>query len=395
MNKRKTTPASHLRGERVWREGRASICWIAWVAFLSLSGAEGMAQSPSVGNGLLVAPAAYGTLAGDANSAKPQGSVLHDSSAVVPAGFRHRQAAAFMAPPNQNPCAPGSDVSAYVTYEALWLRREGDEHFSLSRNVFLPDFEYELGGDIGGRYTVGWLENSVNGWEVSYVGPYDWQRSATVAGAGSLQSQFFPTNGFTASEVSSFNNADLHVQAYRAQLQSIELNRRWWEWDVVSTMIGIRFVDYEEDFLFSSVNGLAGNGLFVERTDNEMIGIQAGIEAMYPVTLRLNVGARAKGGVYANFTESQTFLDNAGLVVLNSGDTDVDVAGLIEVGYIATYSVTRSVRITGGYELWFLPGMATVPEQRAQVVTPSSGTTVLNDDEVVVHGGSIGLQVLF
>ncbi|RMF40637.1 MAG: hypothetical protein D6753_11330 [Planctomycetota bacterium] len=386
---------AHLRSERAWRVRQAAMCLAAWVAFLSLPGTAAQAQSLGLSDGSLVAPAAYGALGGGAAQQHPARSVLTDDTSVVPAGFRHRQAAAFMAPPNQNPCAPGCDVTAYLSYEALWLRREGDDRFTLSRNTFLPDFDFELGGDFGGRYTVGWLQNCVDGWEVSYVGPYDWQRSATVSGAATLQSNFFPTGGYTASEVSAFNDADVHIQAYRAQLQTIELNRRWWEWDVVSTMIGIRFVDYEEDFLFSSVNGTVGNGLFLQSTDNEMIGIQAGIEAMYPVTLRLNAGVRAKGGVYANFADSQTFLNNAGTIVLNAGDSDVDVAGLIEVGYFANYSVTRSIRITGGYELWYMPGIATIPEQRSQVVSPSSGTTVFTDNEVVVHGGSVGVQVLF
>jgi hypothetical protein len=53
------------------------------------------------------------------------------------------------------PCiTPGCDVSWYLNYEALWLKREGDERFSLTRFARLPKFDYEL-GRIGGRITAG------------------------------------------------------------------------------------------------------------------------------------------------------------------------------------------------------------------------------------------------
>ena len=38
----------------------------------------------------------------------------------------------------------------------------------------------------------------------------------------------------------------------RQRLNSFEINRRWWTWDVLSTMIGMRYVDYQEDYVFLS-----------------------------------------------------------------------------------------------------------------------------------------------
>lgn len=62
------------------------------------------------------------------------------------------------------------------TTTVLWLRRSNDKFFSLSRNTFLPDFDYEFGG----RYTVGGSTDCVNGWEGVYTGPYDWQRQTAM-----------------------------------------------------------------------------------------------------------------------------------------------------------------------------------------------------------------------
>ena len=287
-------------------------------------------------------------------------------------------------------CSVGCDISWYIDAEALWLRREGDERFSLSRNTIMPDFDYELGG----RFTVGRLLDCVNAWEGVYVGPFDWERGGTVTGAGTLQSNFFPGGGFTAADIDTFNNANSHTQRWDAELQSFELNRRWWSWDVLSTMIGIRYVDYQEDYTFSSTSA-AGNGLYTERLDNNLIGAQVGGDLMFPVNLRTTVGFRGKGGVYANFAERGTLLTNDGTLLLNTGDDSVDIAGVIEAGIFGHYQLVPSIRLTAGYEFWYMPGIATLPEQSPGFLTQSSGTSVQQEDDLFLHGGSVGVEVLY
>lgn len=327
-------------------------------------------------------------------------SVLSDTSAVTPAGYRsqpirQRIAAAnreLYCPPSADACSIGCDVSWYLNYDALWLRRENDERFSMSRNSFMPDFDYEFGG----RYTVGRLLDCVNGWEASYVGPFDWERQSTVTGAGNLQSNLVtPPVGYTATDINAFNDADVHSQNYRARMNSFEFNRRWWTWDVLSTMIGLRYVDYNEDFIFSSTHATNGNGLLVERAQNRLLGAQIGGDLMYPVNLRTNIGLRGKAGVYANFAERSTVLRNGGNLLLNAGDDSVDVAGLIEGGVFTNYQIVPSIRLTAGYEFWYLPGIATIPEQGPSIITPSSGTSVEQGGDLFLHGGTVGVQVLY
>lgn len=323
-----------------------------------------------------------------------QGTPTVDASYSIARDTTSTQPASFLGPPppvgSANPCVAGCDVSWYFGYEALWLKREGDDRFSLSRNNFMPEFDYEFGG----RYTAGRMLDCVNAWELVYTGPFEWERASTINAAGTLQSNFAPSGGFTAADITTFNNADTHSQRYRAELQSFELNRRWFSWDAVSTMVGIRYVDYEEDYAFFSSNGL-GNGLYAEQLDNRLIGAQVGADIVYPVSLRTNVGIRGKAGAYANFAERETLLTNAGSVVLNAGDEDVDIAGIIEMGVFSTYQITPSIRLTSGYEFWYMPNLATVPEQRPALLTPSSGSSVTAEDDVFLHGGSLGVQVLF
>ncbi|GAB5404747.1 MAG: hypothetical protein Aurels2KO_29780 [Aureliella sp.] len=311
-----------------------------------------------------------------------------DSSLIQPASHFAHSGGGYL---GGNPCAAGCDVSYYVNYEALWLRREDDRRYSLSRLNFMPDWDFEFGG----RYTIGTLEDCVNGWELSYVGPYDWNRFGTASGSGTLQSNLVASNGFTAGDIDAFNNADQHIQSWRASMQSFEINRKWWTWDVLSTSIGVRYVDYEEDFRFFSTRSGVGNGVLNESVDNELLGVQVGVDMLFPVSLRGNVGFKGKGGVYANFDERNAFVSNAGTTIINSGDSDVDVAGIIELGVFGNYHIVPSVRLTAAYEFWYMPGVATVPEQLPRLITANSGTTLIDDGEVLLHGGSVGLQILF
>lgn len=317
-------------------------------------------------------------------------SVMSDESEVQPASYRQRLASGAYNPQQANVCNPGCDVSWYFGYEALWFQREGDEFFSLSRNTFLSDSEYEFGG----RYTAGRLIDCVNAWEGVYVGPYDWNRGSVLTGAGNLQSNLVALNGYTAADINTFNNADFHQQDWRSHLESFELNRRWWVWDVLSTMIGVRYVDYEEDFRFVS-SGAGGVGLLTESVDNQMAGAQIGADFLYPMSLRSSLGIRGKAGAYANFDERRTFVSNAGTTLINAGDSDVNLAGLLELGIFGQYQVVPSIRLTAGYEFWWMPGMATVPEQTPSLISPASGTTVFNEDDLFLHGGTVGVQVLF
>ena len=294
-----------------------------------------------------------------------------------------------------SPCyTPGCNVSWYVGYEALWLRREGDDNFSLTRFNRMPKFDYDL-GEFGGRITAGRLLDCTNGIEGVYTGPYKWQRSRNVTGNANINSNFLPSGGYTAATIDTFNDADQHVQTYQAQFSSYEINRTWWTWDVLQTMVGLRYVDYQEDYALSTANGGVGNGLFQSSIINRAVGPQIGAQLIRPASLRANYGFKGKAAVFANFDEASAFMSNAGNLVLNANKNTVDLAGLVEAGMFANYQIVPSVRLTAGYDFMYLPGFATVPGQDYTSITPNTGTSIRNGDQVFLHGGSVGVQILY
>lgn len=299
-------------------------------------------------------------------------------------------------PTNCNPCVtPGCDVSWYVGYEALWLRREGDDNFTMSRFNRMRGFDYDL-GEYGGRVTAGRLFDCHNGVEAVYTGPFKWQRSSDVSSAGgTLRSNFVPSGDYDTTSINTFNNANRHVQTYEAKFNSYEVNRTWWTWDVLQTLIGLRYVNYEEDYAISSARNGVGTGLFQSSVNNNAVGLQIGGQLIRPASLRVNYGVRGKAGVLANFNDSNTFMSNAGTLLISSSDQSVDLAGIVEMGLFANYQIVPSIRLTAGYEFVYLPQFATVPGQGITAVNINSGTNVQNEKDIFLHGGSVGVQILY
>lgn len=337
-----------------------------------------------------------GLVTGSGRTSKAVPATLASMPSVLGGGYYDGSMVSDGLVSGGSPCyGPGCDVSWYVGYEALWLRREGDDNFSMSRFNRLEEFDYEI-GRIGGRITAGRLFDCTNGVEAVYTGPFKWDRSSNVSSAGgALNSRFVPSGAYDLTSIDTFNSANQHVQTYQAKFNSYELNRTWWTWDVLQTLVGLRYVNYEEDYAFSSAHNVNGNGLYLSSINNNAVGPQVGAQLIRPASLRTNYGIRGKAAVLANFDDSSTFMSNAGTLLINSTDESVDVAGVVEMGIFGNYQIVPSVRLTAGYEFMYLPGFATVPGQDITSVTLESGSRVETGDDLLLHGGSVGVQILY
>lgn len=286
------------------------------------------------------------------------------------------------------------NISWYFNYDALWLRREGHRRFSLTQTVFMdnPDFEF------GGRYTVGKMFDCVNAYEFVYAGPFRWTRFSDTdpAGAGNVNSRF---TAFPTTLADGFNGANRHIQRLDSDLDSFELNRRWWAWDAISTLIGIRYLRYEDNYALTSLRPGGGPAplasTYQDQIDNDMVGLQIGGDLYMPTSLRTLVSVKGKAGVYGNFASRETRVVNDAALTLRNGIDDVNIAGLFEMGINGIYQVTPSIRVNAGYEAWLMPGVATVSRQLPHFLNAGSGTTVRMNDVLAFHGFSLGAQILY
>lgn len=332
--------------------------------------------------------------AGNSNNAGNSGYL--DGSSGVPSSYMGGSGSyngyASTGYSNSNPCCPENCHSYYISGEAVFLRKKADESFTLSPRRFLGDFDYEAGG----RYTVGQMLDCTDAVEAVYTGPFNWNRARVdQSSTGTLDSIFTTDGGYIPSQINTFNGAIRHIQVERAELQSFEGNRRWFAWDIMSTLIGIRAFKYDESLIFDSVAPDLGAGFFRTNTRNFLLGGQVGADIFRPVGQRLSVGTRTRIGIFANFNRGETLLANRGTYLLNARQRDIDVAGMLQYGALARYRILPNFVATAGYEAWILAGMATVSQQRYTPINPNTGLTYRASDTVFFHGATGGFEITF
>jgi hypothetical protein len=143
-------------------------------------------------------------------------------------------------------------------YAAVSVRRPGDESLTFSAGGPLGTF----GSDLASEITVGYMTNPIDCYEFTYMGSLNWNRSLDSSGpVSSLLSSSDPT------WLTHFQNADLHQQTHSALYRQYGLNRRWLTDDIGNSSIGLRVIDYSEQYRLRSSTS-TGQGLYGLDTSN-------------------------------------------------------------------------------------------------------------------------------
>jgi hypothetical protein len=142
-------------------------------------------------------------------------------------------------------CGMACPRTWYARAEVLYAQRITERGISLTQNDIngLDRFEFEPGG----RITIGHIRDCLDGVEIVYTGSFDWTQRSLITGEdlnAEFESDIF--------DIDTFKNAQVHRQEYTSTFHSIELNRKWWGWDVLSTTFGIRYFHIGEDYRFDS-----------------------------------------------------------------------------------------------------------------------------------------------
>lgn len=289
-------------------------------------------------------------------------------------------------------CGDLCEPYQYVFAEVLYMQRQGDSRFTLSQNFTLDEFEFE----IGPRITMGNVPDCVHGWETSFTGPIEWERSELRTDAGNglnsrllISSDLDAAAGATAQD--SFNNRGYQRQDHRSEYWSFEGSRTLIGWQIAKVLYGVRTIQYNEDYSFitDAAPGVSPNdadGSLVANTKNLLIGGQLGLDLFYPISRHAYADFRGRAGLYMNLSESDYKVRSNDRTIINTGDDDHELAGVFEIGTGVRFNLGESLSIRVGSELWYLSGVATSRDQISQVVTPNSGRTIQMDDDVIIAG---------
>lgn len=297
-----------------------------------------------------------------------------------------------------NVCGPTCTPYSYASVDALYMKHDDLNSFGSPAPFNLGDFDYELGV----RVTLGMVPDCHNGYEVSFLGPFQWGSSNQLTSAANdIDAALVAGLPIAVAGLSTFFDADFASQNLEAELMSFELNRTMIGWDVIKLLYGMRYIQYDEDFLYTSRRTIAGPpgapgiGILASRAENRMIGGQVGIDMTYPLTCRLWSDMRARAGAFANFAENRFQLtNNNALQIFNEAD-DVGLAGMIEFGGGLRYHLTNNFHIRGGGEIMYVTEVATALEQFGPVMTPGTGREIDAGDSFFLFGFSVGAEMKF
>ena len=299
----------------------------------------------------------------------------------------------------------GSVVSAgyYLFADALiWTRGDGD--IQLSNFFGLNDFSFEGGW----RVTLGYRQNATRGRELTYFGTADLDdEDIRTSSNNSLASLFTVSTAFGLGGVNGFTNGSRHEHSKTSSVHSLEFNRVNWSWDVLKTMIGVRYVYFDDTTRFFSTNGLTGqNGLLTMDSVNNLFGVSGGVEAFYDVGYRTSFSLTTKVGGYINSTNFDTEVFHFGSQILDQDVDETSFASTLEFGALSHFQLRPQTRFRLGYDVMLLWGLFTVENNAPRntftnglltgtpFLSPTTGTDLnTNNDVVVFHGLSLGFEV--
>ncbi len=285
-----------------------------------------------------------------------------------------------------DPCHP----YRYVSVEALYMTR-GDDGFSLSQHFGSSDFDYEWAP----RVTLGAVDDCVHGYEASFVGPLSWDITSSLAnGAGGINTLLIPGLPVPAASLSAFNDAVFQSQSLSADYHSFEASKTLVGWEVAKLLLGGRYINYDEEYNYFSQTATEA-GRLRSLADNQLFGLQIGLDMLYPISKHGYSDVRMRAGGYLNSADSNVTLANAGSTVLNNGSSDHELAGLFEFGSGVRYQLGEILSVRAGVEVWYLTGVATAATQVDQIVRPTTGRQARLDDDVLFTGLSFGVELRY
>lgn len=254
----------------------------------------------------------------------------------------------------------------------------------------------------GGEFTVGRRIFDCYRLEGTYLGKHDWDDArvvvntdVTATGTGSL-STFL--SGFGIPITPGLDGNDRVVIARSTTFQSAELNLRYWA-DMppgpfdVSYLVGARYLQLNEQFGFlgESDGGADFNSLQVD-TQNDMFGVQIGIDGAWLVSTRWWIDVDLKGGIYNNSASQDTLFLSTTAPSQSISDSRDATAFVGDISLVANWQMTPAWTFRIGYQALFISGVALAHEQNVSPLFTNTPGALNDAGEICVHGPIIGLN---
>jgi hypothetical protein len=271
-----------------------------------------------------------------------------------------------------------------VTMDFVALDRSSvDDQDTLFANDFSNPVmnNRELSFGVEGGFRLDLVIPSACGCDLNfnYLGLGDSQDSITRDDAG----VFWLFYGFVPA-----TPASSYTVEYLSNLESFEVNLRTREWPRVAALAGFRVAELEEEFNIWQTGTTTG---VVSGTENEMYGVQFGLQGLLLQWHRWTVETTAKAGVFYNDIGIRAeAADASGTRILDGHFQQIAFLG--EVQLMVAFQVSPWLRLRTGYQALWLEGIALAPDQ-SDSSSFSTNLVTVDIGSAVYQGGFVGTEI--
>jgi hypothetical protein len=294
------------------------------------------------------------------------------------------------------PPAPVFPTACYAQVDAIFFTRNvqaGNQPLVLrdivnptEPNVVLSTSDLSIPFQVGPRVTLGHEFDSTYSFEASYFGIFNWHDTLTATGANNLN---LPGDlGLTGGLA--FIGADQVTVTYDSQVNNGELNLLH-SYGNISCLIGFRYFNLGEHLNIVANDIVDGTGFYDVNAYNNMFGLQGGARLVQACG-NWSYDLTGKAGVYGNEISSSQSVEDAGTALRNVHTTGTAVAFLGELGLNGNYQFSQNWFLRGGYQVYWIDGIALAPEQLDFTDTPTSGTHLNKTGSLFMQGANAGLM---
>ncbi len=256
--------------------------------------------------------------------------------------------------------------------------------------MLLSTADLDFPWQVGPRITLGRDFDAFRSFEATYWGIFDFKTTATVTGNNNLN---LPGDLGLAAGLDFFN-ADTMTVDYKSQINNGELTYLQ-NYGGLAWLIGFRYFELGEQFSITSTDNQTGTSFYQLNAYNNLFGGQIGARLTQAcgTCTSWSYDITGKAGVYDNvISTAQRVGDFSGFSLRDVKTNANQVAFIGEIDFNLNYALNPNWSIRGGYQVFWVEGLALAPNQLDFTDTAGSGTTVDKTGGLFMHGAHAGLM---
>ncbi len=262
-----------------------------------------------------------------------------------------------------------------------------DGNAATQSNVLLSTADLSFPFEVGPRVLLGREFDGFRAFEASYFGIYNWKDTQTITGDNNLN---LPGDLGLAGGLDFFD-ADRAVVEYQSLIHNAELNYLQ-SYGNVSWLLGFRYFNLQDKLFITFTDNQTGSSAYNISAYNNLFGGQLGGRVQQACG-NWSYDLTGKAGVYGNvIRSSQNVSDFGGFTLRNTSNSGEQVAFIGDLELNGNYQFTPTWSLRGGYQVFWIEGLALAPNQLDFTDTPTSGTTLNKTGGLFMHGAHAGLM---